>query len=317
LTRAIKTKTLTTFFVMLMGVAMILPSNLAIASSEGGSADGGSEDQDQGEQDQGEQETSEEPSIDEPTEPEVPIEEPIDPCVEDPNACTPEPDPCIEDPNAVGCESTEPVDPCLTNPSDPECQDPCVLNPDLPECAPPVPCPDGGDPLPDGSCPPVSCPDGGDPLPDGSCPLVPCPVGKPGCPPPPPCDPTKQQCPPIKCGKGTTLENGVCIRIKGNGGGSSSSSSSSSSSASATANVIGAEVSSCRLDGNAHGIQQKFDIAKYRACGLYPNGQIAYTDGYVLGCTQVGNTQQLCQAFVVLNTQPTQTATQPQTQSNT
>ena len=81
--------------------------------------------------------------------------------------------------------------------------------------------------------------------------------------------------------------------------------------------MIGAEVSSCRLDGNAHGIQQKFDIAKYRACGLYPNGQIAYTDGYVLGCTQVGNTQQLCQAFVLMNTQPTQTATQPQTQSNT
>ena len=85
-----------------------------------------------------------------------------------------------------------------------------------------------------------------------------------------------------------------------------SSSSSSSSSASATANVIGAEVSSCRLDGNAHGMQQKFDSIKYRACGLYPNGQIAYTDGFVMGCTQVGNTQQLCQAFVVMNTQQTQ-----------
>lgn len=35
----------------------------------------------------------------------------------------------------------EPVDPCLTNPSAPECQDPCVLNPDLPECPlPPPPC---------------------------------------------------------------------------------------------------------------------------------------------------------------------------------
>jgi hypothetical protein len=112
-------------------------------------------------------------------------------------------------------------------------------------------------------------------------------------------------------------ENGKCVPDPKNSGGGSSSSSSSAS-ASATANVIGAEVSSCRLDGNAHGIQQKFDIAKYRACGLYPNGQIAYTDGYVLGCTQVGNTQQLCQAFVVMNTQQTQTAaTQPQTQPNT
>ena len=71
---------------------------------------------------------------------------------------------------------------------------------------------------------------------------------------------------------------------------------------------------SCRLDGNADGIQQKFDSIKYRACGLYPNGQIAYTDGFVMGCTQVGNTQQLCQAFVVMNTQQTQTVAQPQTQ---
>jgi hypothetical protein len=90
--------------------------------------------------------------------------------------------------------------------------------------------------------------------------------------------------------------------------------------------VIANEVSSCRIDGNAHGIQQKFDTAKYRACGLYPNGQIAYSEGFVMGCTQVGNTQQICQAFLdssILNMrtqQPTQTqsqtATQP-TQSNT
>ena len=142
----------------------------------------------------------------------------------------------------------------------------------LDECPPepPVICPDGGDPLPDGSCRPVICPDGGDPLPDGSCPL---PL-------------------PIKCGKGTHLENIECVRNKDSGGSSRSSSSSSSSSARATANVIGTEVSSCRLDGNAHGIQQKFDIAKYQACGLYPNGQIAYSDGFLVGCTQVGNTQQ-------------------------
>jgi hypothetical protein len=40
LTRAITTKTLTTFFVMLMGVAMILPSNLAFASPDDGSDEG-------------------------------------------------------------------------------------------------------------------------------------------------------------------------------------------------------------------------------------------------------------------------------------
>jgi hypothetical protein len=90
---------------------------------------------------------------------------------------------------------------------------------------------------------------------------------------------------------------------------------SASASATATATTNAAEVSSCKLDGNAHGMQQKFDIAKYRACGLYPNGQIAYTDGFVMGCTQVGNTQQLCQAFVVMNTQQTQIAAiQSQTQ---
>ncbi len=94
-----KTQTLTALFVMAMGVVMILPSNLAIASPAdgGGSTDGGS-DQDQ-----------EEPTEPEVTEePEVPTEELIDPC--------------LEDPNAIGCGSTEPVDPCLANPSAPECQ---------------------------------------------------------------------------------------------------------------------------------------------------------------------------------------------------
>ena len=91
-----------------------------------------------------------------------------------------------------------------------------------------------------------------------------------------------------------------------------------SASASATATTNAAEVSTCKLNGNTDGLQQKFDSIKYRACGLYPNAQIAYTDGFVMGCTQVGNTQQLCQAFVVMNTQQTQTAaTQPQTQPNT
>jgi hypothetical protein len=106
----------------------------------------------------------------------------------------------------------------------------------------------------------------------------------------------------------------LCVANKKNGGGGSSSSSSSSASATATANVIAAEVSSCELDGKAHGIQQKFDSAKYRACGSYPNAQLAYSNGFITGCTQVGNTQQLCQAFVNMNTQP---QTQPNTQSTT
>jgi hypothetical protein len=85
-----------------------------------------------------------------------------------------------------------------------------------------------------------------------------------------------------------------------------------------TTTATSVEESSCRLDGSADGIQQKFNPVRYQACGLYPNGQIAYTDGFVVGCTQVGNTQQLCQAFVVMNTQPTQTAaTQPNMQSTT
>jgi hypothetical protein len=97
---------------------------------------------------------------------------------------------------------------------------------------------------------------------------------------------------------------------------------SASASASATATANAAEVSSCRLDGSANGIQQVFDTAKYQACGLYTNGQKAYSDGFVVGCTQIGNTQLICQALVdsnILNTktQPTQTATQPQTQPNT
>ena len=172
--------------------------------------------------------------------------------------------------------------------------DACLISPEVQY----VTCPDGGDPLPDGSCPPIPCPDGGDPLPDGSCPPIP---------------------PPITCGKETHIENGKCVPNKnGNDDSKSgSSSSSSSSSASATANVIATEVSSCKIDGNAHGIQQEFDIAKYRACGFYPSGQIAYTDGFVFGCTQVGNTQQLCQAFVLLNTQPTQMTTQQQTHPST
>jgi hypothetical protein len=100
---------------MLMGVAMIIPNNLAIASSDDDddSTDGESEEQDQEEQE-------EQTDVNTPEEELPPIdEEPVDPC--------------LEDPNAVEC-GTEPVDSCLTSPSAPECQDPCVLNPDLPGC---------------------------------------------------------------------------------------------------------------------------------------------------------------------------------------
>jgi len=96
-----------------------------------------------------------------------------------------------------------------------------------------------------------------------------------------------------------------------------------SASATATANANAADVSNCRLDGSANGIQQKFDTPKYLACGLYADGQKAYLDGFVVGCTQVGNTQLVCQSLVdssILNTktQPTKMATQPtQTQTQT
>jgi hypothetical protein len=89
-----------------------------------------------------------------------------------------------------------------------------------------------------------------------------------------------------------------------------------SASASATATAVTTEESSCRLDGSADGIVQKFDLIKYQACGLYTNGQLAYSDGFVVGCTQIGNTQLICQALVdssILNmkSQPTQIAIQP------
>jgi hypothetical protein len=97
--------------------------------------------------------------------------------------------------------------------------------------------------------------------------------------------------------------------------------SSATATAASTANI--AEESNCRLDGSADGIQQKFDSIKYQACGLYTNAQKAYSDGFVLGCTQIGNTQLICQSLVDssilnVNTQPTKTSAQPtQTQTQT
>lgn len=85
---------------------------------------------------------------------------------------------------------------------------------------------------------------------------------------------------------------------------------------SASTTATSAEVSNCRLDGSADGILQKFDTIKYQACGLYIDGQKAYSDGFVAGCIQVGNTQLICQSLVDssklnVNMLTTQAATQP------
>jgi hypothetical protein len=87
-----------------------------------------------------------------------------------------------------------------------------------------------------------------------------------------------------------------------------------SASTAATANPV--DVSNCKLNGSTDGIQQKFDTTKYQVCGLYLNGQKAYSDGFVMGCTQIGNTQLICQSLVdssILNaeSQQTQTSTMP------
>jgi hypothetical protein len=65
---------------------------------------------------------------------------------------------------------------------------------------------------------------------------------------------------------------------------------------------------------DANGIQQQFDTAKFSACGLHPTGQTAYSEGFIAGCTQAGNTQQMCMAFIQLNTgAQSTTQTQPPT----
>jgi hypothetical protein len=60
-----------------------------------------------------------------------------------------------------------------------------------------------------------------------------------------------------------------------------------------TANA--ADISNCKLDGSADGIQQKFDTAKYQACKLYTNNDKVYYDGFVAGCMNIGNTKLICQ----------------------
>ena len=66
-----------------------------------------------------------------------------------------------------------------------------------------------------------------------------------------------------------------------------------SATATATANTNAADVSNCKLDGSADGILQKFDSVKYQACGLFTHAQKTYSDGFVMGCTQIGNTTNL------------------------
>ena len=149
-----------------------------------------------------------------------------------------------------------------------ECSCPPVICPDgeepLPDgSCPPVECPDGGDPLADGSCPPVECPDGGYPLADGSCPRVECPYGG---------DPLSDGSCLIECGPGTNLENEKCVPNKNNGGGSSSS---FKLVAITIVNLIGPKYQVVDLTATQMEYNKSLIRLRYRACGLYPNGQIS------------------------------------------
>lgn len=68
---------------------------------------------------------------------------------------------------------------------------------------------------------------------------------------------------------------------------------------SSTANA--ADVSNCKLDGSADGIQQIFDTAKYQACKLHTNNDKIYYDGFVTGCMNVGNTKLICETVANSN----------------
>ncbi len=65
-------------------------------------------------------------------------EEPLDPCIEDPDAPGCQVDPCEQDPDAEGCQ----VDPCEEDPDAEGCQvDPCEEDPDAEGCQQPLdPC---------------------------------------------------------------------------------------------------------------------------------------------------------------------------------
>jgi hypothetical protein len=80
-----------------------------------------------------------------------------------------------------------------------------------------------------------------------------------------------------------------------------------------SASSTAAEVSRCKLEGSSDGILQKFDSVKYQACRLYVDGQKAYFDGFIIGCTQIGNTQPICQALVDSSILNTKVQTTPET----
>lgn len=91
---------------------------------------------------------------------------------------------------------------------------------------------------------------------------------------------------------------------------SNNDSGSSSSSSSTTKTIVvnptsstvnAADVSTCKLDGSADGIQQIFDTAKYQACKLHTHNDKIYYDGFVTGCMQVGNTKLICETVANSN----------------
>jgi hypothetical protein len=69
----------------------------------------------------------------------------------------------------------------------------------------------------------------------------------------------------------------------------------------ATTTANQADISNCKLDGSADGIQQKFDIAKYQSCELHTNNDKICYDGFIAGCMQVGNTKLICEAVANSN----------------
>jgi hypothetical protein len=174
----------------------------------------------------------------------------------------------------------------------------------------------------------IKCPEGSSPTSGGALCLVPataltlphyiCPEGYSGNPPQcvkPSTTPTTPTPTPTQTTTPTpTGQTGQTTPNRSGGGGSSSTLSTTIiNPASPTTTTVDPEVSNCRIDGNANGIQQQFDKAKFSACGLYPTGQTAYSDGFIAGCTQAGNTQQMCMAFIQLNTGAQSTQTQPPT----
>jgi hypothetical protein len=83
-----------------------------------------------------------------------------------------------------------------------------------------------------------------------------------------------------------------------------------------SSNANAADISSCKLDGSADGIQQKFNPIRYQACKLHTNNDKIYYDGFVAGCMQVGNTKLICETVansnIVVPPAQMQTALPPQ-----